>query len=78
MTDLIKKVQTLAGVVSDGVIGSKTLAAIAEVLDIKPSSYKKTTIKIDVEKTSIGFDYETSDLGDGGTYNVNGDTATEE
>ena len=39
---------------------------------------KKTTIKIDVEKTSIGFDYETSDLGDGGTYNVNGDTATEE
>jgi hypothetical protein len=45
MTDLIKKVQTLVGVVSDGVIGSKTLAAIAEALDIKPSSYKKTTIK---------------------------------
>ena len=45
MTDLIKKVQTLVGVTADGVIGSKTLAAIADALDIKPSAYKKTTIK---------------------------------
>lgn len=45
MTDLIKKVQTLVGAEPDGIIGSKTLGAIAEALDITPSSYNKSTIK---------------------------------
>lgn len=45
MTDLIKKLQTLIGVTADGVIGPKTLAAIAGLLDIQPSAYTKTTIK---------------------------------
>ena len=45
MTVLIKKVQNLVGVNPDGIIGAKTLAAIAEVLDVSVSSYKKTTIK---------------------------------
>lgn len=45
MKELIKKVQELVNVTSDGVIGPKTLSAIAEALDITPASYQKTTIK---------------------------------
>ena len=41
---------------------------------------KKTTVKIDLSKqgNAFGFNYETSEMGDGGTYNVVGDNATQE
>ena len=45
MKELIKKVQRLVNVVDDGVIGSKTLGAIANALDATISAYKQTTIK---------------------------------
>ena len=45
MKELTIKVQKLLGVVADGIIGSKTLAALATALGTKVSSYKTTTIK---------------------------------
>ena len=45
MKELTITVQKLLGVVADGVIGSKTLAALATALGAKVSSYKATTIK---------------------------------
>lgn len=45
MKELTIKVQKLLGVVADGIIGSKTLAALATALGTKVSSYKATTIK---------------------------------
>ena len=45
MKELTITVQKLLGVVADGVIGSKTLAALATALGATVSSYKATTIK---------------------------------
>ena len=45
MKELTITVQKLLGVVADGVIGSKTLAALATALGTTVSSYKATTIK---------------------------------
>ena len=45
MKELIKKVQRLVNVTDDGIIGPKTLAAVADTVDAQVSSYKATTIK---------------------------------
>ena len=45
MKELTIAMQKLLGVVADGVIGSKTLAAIATAVGATVSSYKATTIK---------------------------------
>lgn len=45
MKELTITLQKMLGVVADGVIGSKTLAAIAKALGTTVSSYKATTIK---------------------------------
>ena len=45
MKELTITLQKMLGVVADGVIGSKTLAALATALGTKVSSYKATTIK---------------------------------
>ena len=45
MIDLIKKVQQIVGVSIDGIIGPKTLEAIAKALNATISAYKATTIK---------------------------------
>lgn len=45
MKELTITVQKMLGVVADGVIGSKTLAALATALGTKVASYKATTIK---------------------------------
>lgn len=45
MKELTITVQKMLGVVADGVIGSKTLAALATALGTTVSSYKATTIK---------------------------------
>lgn len=45
MKELTITVQKILGVVADGVIGSKTLAALATALGTTVSSYKATTIK---------------------------------
>lgn len=45
MKELIKKVQRLVNVTDDGVIGPKTLAAVADAVGAQISSYKATTIK---------------------------------
>lgn len=45
MKELTVTLQKMLGVVADGVIGSKTLAAIASALGATVSSYKATTIK---------------------------------
>lgn len=45
MTELIKKLQTILGVESDGIMGPKTLSATAEALNVNVSAYKATTIK---------------------------------
>ena len=45
MKELTIKMQKLLGVVADGMIGSKTISALANILGAKVSSYRKTTIK---------------------------------
>ncbi len=45
MKELTITVQKMLGVVADGIIGSKTLAALATALGTTVSSYKATTIK---------------------------------
>lgn len=45
MKELIITIQKKVGVVADGIIGSKTLAAICKALGVNVSSYKATTIK---------------------------------
>lgn len=45
MVELIKKLQNILGVDADGIIGPKTLGAIAELLNVTVSAYKTTTIK---------------------------------
>ena len=45
MKELTITMQKLLGVVADGVIGSKTISALATALGAKISSYRKTTIK---------------------------------
>lgn len=45
MIELIKKVQQIVGVVVDGIIGPKTIAAIANALGATVSAYRTTTIK---------------------------------
>ena len=45
MKELTITIQKKVGVVADGIIGSKTLAAICKALGVNVSSYKATTIK---------------------------------
>ena len=45
MKELTITMQKLLGVVADGIIGSKTISALANALGAKISSYRKTTIK---------------------------------
>lgn len=56
MTDLIKKLQNILGVEADGVIGPKTLKAIAESLGATVSAYKATTIKNIQKKVGTAAD----------------------
>ena len=45
MTDIIKKIQIILGVIADGVIGKNTLGALAKKLGASVSSYNKQTVK---------------------------------
>jgi lysozyme family protein len=45
MTDLIKKIQKYLKVTADGIIGNKTLKAIADAVGVSESTYKAITIK---------------------------------
>ena len=45
MTEIIKKIQQVLKVKADGIIGPKTLGAIADAVGVSISSYKATTIK---------------------------------
>ena len=45
MKELTITLQKMLGVVADGIIGGKTLAAIAKALGTTVASYKATTIK---------------------------------
>lgn len=56
MKELIKNVQHLVNVTADGVIGPKTLGAIADALNAAVSSYKATTIKNIQKKVNVTAD----------------------
>ena len=53
MKELIKNVQRLVNVTDDGVIGSKTLEAIANAVGSTISAYKQTTIKNIQKKVDV-------------------------
>lgn len=56
MNELVKKVQQLVNVTADGIIGPKTLAAVAEALGTNISAYKATTIKNIQKKIGVTAD----------------------
>lgn len=45
MTEIIKKIQIILGVVADGIIGKNTLGALAKKVGAVASSYNKQTVK---------------------------------
>ena len=56
MIEIIRTIQIILGVVVDGVIGSKTLKALAEKIGAKVTTYNKQTIKNIQQKLGVVVD----------------------